>query len=924
MTNVLNSIVSGQSVKPSVQSTGSPSFTFTTQGKVKPLRDKATLLPSRIFGSPVEYVKDLKQDVVNVGRAATGHANDHELGRINDLAMKVGSLALAAYLCCKVPAHQGKLKKAMEFVGFGTFFGGMALWPKLTIQAPLKMRTGVDIHQKYQDSQGRKKMLHQDPQYDLTDLYPQEDLDKFAKKLKVNENLPDRNRFVKQRAKKVAVQGNTLWMMTAGFATPLLSAVACNRLEKPIDKALSVYDLKSTQKTFDRLGKTGEVGGISGYISSLKQKKNAKALEKFFAENGDKVIDDNTTLIKLSRILYDDSSQKLYGDVKNQIKKMAEASVQYSKELDEETICDVIAREFKSKSAELEAFKGVDMDEFLETFFKDNMSKIKEAYDKSKSEVCKAGNTNVILKACEDALYGMNLGEDLADALDKNKDHNIATILREKTKVKATYGDLKNKFVTLNKLLNDFSSKYNVINRYKLVRTGGDGISESVVARIWNQEANAVIKALGFTDDELQQLSKHQTKDAKKQAKDILDEKLAELAKGDKDKYDRAVSKISKQIEEFEKKLTSEYCEGVEDQVKYLSGNTEALLKRHGFDDLAQHFNTSTVGTELSLTKYDLRNQMNGAKSSFYRILETIDFYKRCEAPEFKTNVKKLMAESDVKDSFTDLLKKLNEVEANKKCNGLNYEKLGGFIEKLIAEVWTGESVKKVDDVSTDTVKKLLLETIKPNESELEIPQETLKTFIKSVCEKCKNKSGDDSDKLIEKYVDFIKHFLREGTDTNVIEKMHQREFFGLIEEGQNITEGHYNVVMKMLFKSNAGETLDVPEIVKKGFQDYLESAKALIGKGSTGKAPQNFNEQVKNFGDMIEPDYITGNKEIGKQFKQYFMDAADKAYNTNKWMKIFGTALAVLTVGTVAATFFIGKKTKMEEQVEQELKLNG
>ena len=37
-----------------------PVFTFNSAGKIKPMKDKGTLLPSKIFGSPIEYVKDLK------------------------------------------------------------------------------------------------------------------------------------------------------------------------------------------------------------------------------------------------------------------------------------------------------------------------------------------------------------------------------------------------------------------------------------------------------------------------------------------------------------------------------------------------------------------------------------------------------------------------------------------------------------------------------------------------------------------------------------------------------------------------------------------------------------------------------------------------------------------------------------------------
>ena len=141
MANLLNSIIANQSLNNNEPAS---SFTFDSTGKVKPLQDKATLLPSSIIGSPVTYLKDLKKDVVSIGKAVKGKANDHELGRINDLAMKLGSLGIASYLFVKNPL---KLSKGMEFAGFGAFFASMALWPKLAIQAPLKARTGVDFQQ---------------------------------------------------------------------------------------------------------------------------------------------------------------------------------------------------------------------------------------------------------------------------------------------------------------------------------------------------------------------------------------------------------------------------------------------------------------------------------------------------------------------------------------------------------------------------------------------------------------------------------------------------------------------------------------------------------------------------------------------------------------------------------------------------------
>lgn len=320
MSNLLNSILINQSSKP-VNQVNTPAFTFDADGKVKPLSHKGTLLPSKLFASPKEYAHDLKQDILNIGKAAKGKANDYELGRINDVAMKLGSLGLASYLFIKNPL---KLDKAMQFIGFGTFFGGMALWPKLTIQAPLKARTGVDIHQKYIDSQGRKKMLHQDPQYDLTDLYSREDLDLMGEKLKVDENLPDRDNFIKQRAKKTAVQGNTLWMMSA-FTTPLISALACCGLEKPVSELIEKVNL--TSSSFKLKNGAGPVDKIKKYFAE-------KSLQKFLSNNAGKKTEELIPELtrRLTKTVSPVKSAELNSAIEQELKEMSKKLPDLSEE----------------------------------------------------------------------------------------------------------------------------------------------------------------------------------------------------------------------------------------------------------------------------------------------------------------------------------------------------------------------------------------------------------------------------------------------------------------------------------------------------------------------------------------------------------------------------------------------------------------
>ena len=95
---------------------------------IKPLPAKGHLVKSTILDSPATMVQDTLYDFKAIGKAIKGNANDHELGKINDLGMKLGGLAIAGYLMTK---KQTPLTKAMELVGLTSFFAAMSVWPKL-------------------------------------------------------------------------------------------------------------------------------------------------------------------------------------------------------------------------------------------------------------------------------------------------------------------------------------------------------------------------------------------------------------------------------------------------------------------------------------------------------------------------------------------------------------------------------------------------------------------------------------------------------------------------------------------------------------------------------------------------------------------------------------------------------------------------
>ena len=68
----------------------------------------------------------------------------------------------------------------------------------------------------------------------------------------------------------------------------------------------------------------------------------------------------------------------------------------------------------------------------------------------------------------------------------------------------------------------------------------------------------------------------------------------------------------------------------------------------------------------------------------------------------------------------------------------------------------------------------------------------------------------------------------------------------------------------------------------------------------------------------------VERNNLAGKPIRTLIQDVAKQAYNSNKWLKIFGGSMLALTAVTLVAGLAIGRKGKTEKQVEQESKVNG
>ena len=586
MTNILNAILVNQSINPSNGGDTKPFFNISSDGKVKPKEYKGKLLPSRIFGSPIEYAKDLKKDVVSIGKAAKGQANDYELGRINDLAMKAGSLGLAAYLFVKNPL---KLSKAMEIAGFGTFFASMALWPKLAIQAPLKARTGVDIHQKYIDSQGRKKMLFQDPQYVLTDLYSKEDLEKMGDKLKVSKNLPDRDNFIKQRAQKTALQGNTLWMMTAGVATPVMSALACNGLEKPINSIIEKVDIASSTRAVKNIDKQGLFAKIKNYFAS-------KSLDKFISQNADKQMSD-----------------KLISDIASRLGARANSA----------NVQSAIAEELKALK------NTVKIDEsFITNALKDRMPALNEVQKNALNQAIEHGQIKQISSI-------LSRAANVSQVEQRNLAKEFEQILTsaKQTMEKPSVSQVADKIKALQSNVTNFANKKGILDRFISARVGDK--SGTYIANQWGKVGDKLIKSLKLSGKELKAVSEGNI--------EIVLDKLSTLSANDK-QYEKVVQELMKLIGDYETKTSSAFTSQIKGTAQSVCNAASEEMKANGFTKLADIVsNAAKKGTVENVININAAERISGAQSSFYRLLQSLDLFKGMNNGTLNTKISEVL-----------------------------------------------------------------------------------------------------------------------------------------------------------------------------------------------------------------------------------------------------------------------------------------
>ena len=204
--------------------------------EAKPNEAKAKMVNQGILGNPITATKDTFKDGKNFFKAVhTGNLGDNNLGRINDLGLKIGAGLIASFLALH---SKTKTQSIMRFIGGATFIAAMDLWPKLFINLPARLVHGFRIDRKYISAQGDKKDFFLDNQFLVWDAYPEDQLRKDAKKAGIDYDSKNGKEKIQRKMQKTALQNRTLWMATAGFATPLMTAMFGNFIEPKVKGAV--------------------------------------------------------------------------------------------------------------------------------------------------------------------------------------------------------------------------------------------------------------------------------------------------------------------------------------------------------------------------------------------------------------------------------------------------------------------------------------------------------------------------------------------------------------------------------------------------------------------------------------------------------------------------------------------------------------
>lgn len=784
---------------------------------IKPLPSKGRLLNGNIFNAPAIMVKDAVYDVKAFKHAMQGNANDHELGKLNDVGLKLGGLAIAGYLFTK---KQTPVTKGMEFVGLASFLASMAIWPKLAIQLPAYLIHGVNVQKQYEDSFGRKKSFYQDPQFIPWDLYSDKEIDKMGNRLRVPKDIPNRRDAIQEKMKKIAIQNNTLWMLTAGFATPVMSALICNQTEPYLAKWLNNRKNKKADLILTNLDEHSKKYDTHNATNNIENQIKLHAGKPITEEVINSVAD-----------AFDGMDSVTAESFKADLRELMTSNTHTISKDSTKAISKNLKDIFKGKPISKDAVDAIIPNENnMFNIFKENNFIKTDADDKALKAI-----SDKILLAIKKNVETYNQNRPEAEQLDfeyikklirshKVNEHPIKSVLNNSTS--ATFSqEIQANLRNIAKAFDAFNAKTNALNEYAVTKVGS--APETVIANYWNNISKDLLTTLGISPKEIEKVRFDRNLTG-----ELLRNKIESIVSDDAT-YKKVMKDLVAKVASLDSEIKPSDITTYNEKVDTLFNEFGEFLKDKQFSNTAKAIagvnNNDNVGTLKNIQKSFVSERLSGVKSSFYRLINTLDFYRRIAKNVNSIDILKQYPR-EVREELIELCKIIT---------------LQGHSSDNATKFYMLRNPHPSDDMSDIVVK---------------------------------------NGKIENKY--FGKGAVNTTTD------IPNDKFF-------------YQRAMQLMFGDKMDkETTEILEgsIIKPNVTEYRENVVKIIGGENYFVKPRHRISPVNDAGSEFK-FLLTG---IAPD--ELFFKAGQQAFNTRKWLKIFGAFGGVLLGVTVLAQFFFGK----------------
>lgn len=836
---------------------------------IKPLPSNGHLVNNTLFDMPSELFKDLKYNVKALNKSIKGKANDHELGTLNDFGMKLGGLGIATYLYSR---KLTPLSKTMEFVGLASFFAAMDIWPKLALQLPAYLVHGFNIRQKYRDNYGTKKPVFLDHQFIPWDLYSDEKINKIGDRMRVPKDMKNRRDFIQEKMRKIALQNNTMWMLTSGFATPIMSALICDALQKPIanyqDKRLNkkadailtnfhneidAYDFTEKTKSFETLLESNKDRAITPDLFKEISKNLSVGLDTITARALE--TDLRRTILTEGSDISASTFDKVGAALKDVLKSLPEKEVNAIIPSANEIIDKLeISPDKKNALKSGEAIKGV-------TEYSDYVKAILNATDEKIENFATQNPDNKNIKKIKFTF------KELMNTTDNTGISKISAIFKSRPASVLTEESIK-RLKKVHQVINNYNAKQMVLNRYTYMKAAQ--APETSLANSWNGVlTDDVLKVFGVTDKEIKA-----TRMDSKLVEELMRGKFEDIV-SDKTKYETVVKKLvdkltvldsRTQFAEFDK-YSEKTDNAYRDCVDKTFDPTAKALRENGMEATARRLKGYDVPGQVDshclkdLQMSFVQDRVRGVRSSFYRILNTLDMFKRISDRENIGSIKGYTYKLGGKDEYVKFSR-----EAQEEMAEMTKQLLMG-----------GKS-------SDYAVKFFFLRNPELNPTNL-TPEQREKYFTD-----IETKGGK-----------VLNEFFGNVDIKKLADNPHDRNFYDSAMKlmyGENLSNDTYNLIKDSNFINN--------------FIKYRNESLSYFGGDKYFVKPNHLVNEAKN-----ESTTEFRFQLLGSSVNDMFTKLFSSKYNSKKWLNMFGGLGAAVLGITLVSQFFMGRMSSDKLQKE-------